>query len=155
LLTPTGPNQVFRNRQAAIIQAVAGVVAFLATAPPALAASKGDHTALVVFKVVFVSLATALLVLALRGALSAIRVVDRGVRIVNPLSTRTFSWDEISEFKLARWRILPRVCFVVLKDGRMHHAWGISGRNPAFARHDPRAEGPVAELNALLQAARR
>jgi hypothetical protein len=145
------PRPVYRNRQAAIVQASAGVIGFLATALPALTASVGDPATLVVFKIVFLVVAFIVLFFGLRGAASCVQVLDDGVRIVNPLSSRNPKWSEIREFRLGRWGRLPSVCLVELLDGETLHAWGLSARNPTIHRDDPRAETAIAALNDLLK----
>jgi hypothetical protein len=81
-----------------------------------------------------------------RLARTGVEIAPEGVRVVNPFSTRTFTWNEIERFdyegSFARLR---------LSSGRRVRCFGISG--PNFFVRDPakRAEGLVAELNAEVE----
>jgi RHS repeat-associated protein len=147
--------RVYRSRGAARIQAVSAFVALVAISLPALLAkTSGPHTMSAGTRIFFIVLGAVLCCFALRCALCAIHVEPTGIRVVNPLSTRRINWLDISEFTLARWRLLPRNCVIRLADGSSQGVWAISARNPAVARHDGAAEGLIAELNELLRQAK-
>jgi hypothetical protein len=140
--------RVYRSRAGAIIALVCAFLSPVAISLPALLSPGRMNTVAQAF---FVALGLVLAVLFLRAAVSAVRIEASGVRVVNPLSVRRYSWADIECFTLGRWGLLPRNCLVNLRGGSRIGVWAISARNPNFFRHDSAAEGMVAELNQRLK----
>lgn len=153
----TTVGRLYRNRSAALLPALAGIGAFAALvlagwALPSGAGSRVGHIALVSALVVVGLL---LLFFGLGTALSCVRVVGSGIRVVNPTTVQEFAWDTIAGFRQGRWGPFRRMCLISLTDGTTYHAWGISGGDPTTAPADQATPHPIVELNALLDAARR
>lgn len=49
-------------------------------------------------------------------------------------SSISLKWDEIERFRLGRYRVLPAICRVDLRDGRVLHASGIRATPAAGLR---------------------
>ena len=142
----------YRNRPAAVLPAVAGLAAFavLLGAGWALAAGPGSQVVHVVEVSLCVIAGLLLLFFGLGTALSCVRVLRSGIRVVNPASVREIAWEEIASFTLGRWGPFPHVCLIQLRDGSHRAAWGISGGDAEEAAVRGGVAHPVAELNALL-----
>jgi hypothetical protein len=56
---------------------------------------------------------------------TGVRSSDRGVRVVNVFSSFDLRWEEISGFRIGRWKLLPCACLIDLKGGGTKVAFGI------------------------------
>ena len=65
------------------------------------------------------------ILIGVRLALAGILVVDDGVRVRNFFRGFCLSWSEIERFEIGRWKLLPSVCLIYLRDGRRVHAFGL------------------------------
>ena len=90
----------------------------------------------------------------IRAALSRIETAERGIKIVNPASTRFIDWEEIRKFSIGRHGFFPAVCLVEKNDGTIHHAFGIQAPNPAFVSRRSSAHVVVDALNDQLTRAK-
>jgi hypothetical protein len=98
----------------------------------------------------FIGLGVFGFVLAIRLAACRIVLSEEGIRVINPLRAYRLRWDEVCNFRLGRWGVLPRNGIAELVDGTSLGIWSISARNPNFAPKDSAAEGLVKRLNAEL-----
>jgi hypothetical protein len=91
--------------------------------------------------------------LGLRMARLGVFVEADGVRVRNPLRTRTVPWKAVRGFTLTRSR-LGDFGIAELHDGRRIRLWAIQPRNRVGAGRDRRAELAIGSLNNELQDAR-
>lgn len=61
----------------------------------------------------------------LRAGFSSLTATENGVRVKNTIVRDTLRWSEIERFEIGRWKLLPSVCLIHLRDGRKMHATGI------------------------------
>lgn len=141
--------RTYRNRFQAIVTGVIAA-AFLSFIPYGLYSTSVPIPA----KPVWIGLGLILGPFWLRAASSSVMVDNEGIRIRNPLSTRSFSWKQVVGFSIGRWTVHPHVAFVDLTDGRRHHIYGIQGPNPAFRPKARSAEKLVEALRKELDATR-
>lgn len=131
--------------------AVSGLAGLLLVALPAvLTPTNGPHPMSQPTRVTFVAIGLILFILGLRGAACALYTEPSGIRVVNPIAVRRYTWDQIVRFELGRWGPLPRNGVIQLADGSRAGIWAISARNPAFFKTDAKAEEMITELNGLL-----
>lgn len=152
----TSVGRRYRNRSAALLPALAGLGAFagLGLAAWALTLGAGSRVGHIALVGTLVVAGLLLLFFGLGTALSCVRVLPSGIRVVNPIAVRELAWDAISGFQQGRWGPFRRMCLIALADGTTYHSWGLSGGNPTAAPGDPGTPHPIVELNALLDAAR-
>lgn len=91
------------------------------------------------------------LFLIFRLARSGVFVYRDGLRVLNPISSRSIPWGGVRTFRLDAWGLFPRMGFVELTDGSAYHLWGIQAPNPAFRPRNRSADRLITELNQLLQ----
>ena len=91
----------------------------------------------------------------LRLARAGVLVEERGIRVVNPLRTHCFAWDEVELFGLGDGTSSRQVAHVKLTDGRTVPIFGITGPNHFVRDPDAKAPGLVRQLNEELDLRRR
>jgi hypothetical protein len=79
-----------------------------------------------------------------RLAWSAIFTSPRGIHVANFMSSFDLRWEEIERFAIGRWKLLPYVCLIHLKNGKVKHAFGIE---ESTQRPDGSADEMAEELN--------
>lgn len=60
-----------------------------------------------------------------RAATAAVISSESGVRVRNVFGSFDLKWDEIQRFDIGRWKLLPYVCLIHLRDGGRTHAFGL------------------------------
>lgn len=83
----------------------------------------------------------------LRLAFSKVDAFEKGIHVTNIFSSFDLAWDQIDQFSIGRWSLLPYVCLIHLSDGEMLHATGIE-ESTNFANGS--AQTIVDELNREL-----
>lgn len=68
-------------------------------------------------------------VIGLRAALTAVEVSNEGVRVINVFKKFGLPWADIELFEIGQAGLLPQVCLIHTKDGKISHAFGIQERN--------------------------
>jgi hypothetical protein len=76
-----------------------------------------------IFGVLFIVANT---LLFLRLAAAAIVASENGIYVRNVFSSFDLKWEGIQRFDIGRWKLLPYVCLIHLRDGSVKHAMGIS-----------------------------
>jgi hypothetical protein len=76
-----------------------------------------------------------------------------GICVRNIFGSRCIGWAEIDRFELRRFKLLPVVGTIVLRDGGTYHASAIAPK-PAVRRQVDDAKGAIDALNARLAEAR-
>ncbi|HWI94449.1 MAG TPA: hypothetical protein VNS60_00095 [Solirubrobacterales bacterium] len=94
----------------------------------------------VVFSVVFSAVGG-------RLAWSGVVTSRDGIHVANFLSSFDLRWGEIETFAIGRWKFLPFVCLIYMKNGDVKHAFGIE---ESTQRPDGSAEHMADELNKEL-----
>lgn len=61
----------------------------------------------------------------IRAATAAVISSGSGVRVRNVFGSFDLKWNEIQRFDIGRWKLLPYVCLIHLRDGGVKHAFGI------------------------------
>jgi hypothetical protein len=72
-----------------------------------------------------------------------------GIYVRNIFGSRRIAWGEIDRFELRRFKLLPVVGTIVLRDGSTYHASAIAPK-PAVRRQVDHAKGAIDALNASL-----
>lgn len=114
------PYRTFRNREH-LVGCVLTVVVIDALNLSAIAGGRRG-TALLAGTVLVSILFT---LVGLRAGFSSLTANEEGVRLSNTFSRFTLKWSEIERFEIGRWKFLPSVCLIHLRDGRKMHATGI------------------------------
>ena len=73
--------------------------------------------------------------------------MPEGLHVINLLTVFDLTWDEIDRFEIGRWKLLPAVCLIRLRNGETSHIFGIE-ENFYFPGESGRKL--VDELNAEL-----
>lgn len=94
---------------------------------------------------------TMIFILLVCGRLICLKVLsrDNGLHVVNMFSSFDLVWREIDRFEVGRWGILPGVCRIYVRDGRVRNAIGISENGYVVMPEGP-AGKMVEELNREL-----
>ncbi|HWI94451.1 MAG TPA: hypothetical protein VNS60_00105 [Solirubrobacterales bacterium] len=124
--------------------AVGIVIAVVAGAWAIGSLAGGDQTSLAIAGVLF---GLMFVILGLRLAWAAIFSSSDGIRVANIFSSFDLSWHDIERFEIGRWKLLPYVCLIHLKDGKTTHAFGIE---ESTQRPNGSAEQMANELNREL-----
>jgi hypothetical protein len=86
-----------------------------------------------------------------RMAMSKIQATVQGIRVANVFSTFELRWDEIDQFTVGRWKLLPYVCLVHIRGDGQRHAFSIQ---ESTQRPNGSAEQMIDELNRELASRR-
>jgi hypothetical protein len=100
----------------------------------------------VAFFVGRIAFSAAFTIAGLRAGFSSLTATEDGVQVSNTFENFTLRWNEIERFEIGRWKFLPSVCLIHLRDGRKMHATGIQEARIG----DWSAEYMVDDLNAEL-----
>lgn len=114
------PLRTYRNREQ-LVGSVLTVVVVNALNLSAIAGG-GQGIALLAGTVLVSILFT---IAGLRAGFSSLTATEDGVRVSNTFENFTLRWSEIERFEIGRWKFLPSVCLIHLRDGRKMHATGI------------------------------
>ncbi len=90
-----------------------------------------SKTNVVVYAVITMVIGT---LLGARAALGAIIAFPEGIRVVNLFKTLQFPWGDIELFDIGQSGLLPQVCRIHTKDGKMSRAFGIQEMNVSLLR---------------------
>ncbi len=131
----------YRNREQLVV-CVAAVVAVDALNAIAIAGG-GEEVGLIIGRIGFSIVFT---ILGLRAGFSSLTMTSTGVHVSNTFSRFDIKWAEIDQFVIGRWKLLPYVCLIILKNGRILHATGVQEARVG----DDAAKNMVAELNTEL-----
>jgi hypothetical protein len=85
-----------------------------------------------------------------KAARSAVFADSAGIRVVNPIRTRFFPWDEVLHFTVDHFGLNPKIGLVVLRDGSRFPMFALAGPNPLGRPRNRTAETLVEGLNDLL-----
>ena len=87
-----------------------------------------------------------------RTALCAVVVSQEGIRVINLFKTFRFSWSDIDSFDIGQAGLLPQVCRIHTKDGKMSRAIGIQEMNVSLLQSQDKrpARKIVEQLNQEL-----
>lgn len=113
-------DRTYRKRSRLIICAVA--VAVVDGLNVAAIAGGGQSVSLAVGTI---AISTGFSIVGLRAGFSSLSTTNEGIRVVNAFSSFALRWSEIERFEIGRWKLLPYVCLIHLKDGSTMHAGGI------------------------------
>ena len=91
--------------------------------------------------------------LGFRMARLGVFVEEDGIRVRNPLKTKSIPWSEVRGFVLSR-SLLGEFGIAELHNGRSIRLWGIQSRSRVASPRDRRAELAIGSLNLELQVAR-
>lgn len=133
--------RTYRNREQMVVCAAAVVVVDALNLSALMEGGQGNS--LLVGTILVSILFT---IVGLRAGLSSLKATENGILISNPLSRFSLKWEEIERFEIGRWKFLPSVCLIYLKDGRKMHASGIQEARIG----DFSAANMVDDLNAEL-----
>lgn len=136
------PPTKYRNREQLVI-CVAAVVIVNALNAIAIAGGGGEEAGLVIGRVSFSAVFTTV---GLRAGFSFLSMTKTGVHVSNTFSSFDIKWAEIDQFVIGRWKLLPYVCLIILKNGRTLHATGVQEARVG----DGSAQDMVADLNTEL-----
>ena len=75
-----------------------------------------------------------------------------GIRVVNPFTSRSLSWDQIVRFRVGAHGMSPRMGIADLTGGDHVGLWAIQGPSRVVRRGNQEAEQAVEALNELLSA---
>jgi hypothetical protein len=70
-----------------------------------------------------------------------------GLHVINLMGSFDLAWDEIDRFEIGRWKLLPAVCLIRLRNGETSHIYGIEENYFLSTRSGRRM---AEELNAEL-----
>lgn len=90
--------------------------------------------------------------LGARATLSAIIATREGIRVVNLFKNIKFTWNEIDSFDIGQFGLLPQVCRIHTKDGKIWRAIGIQEMNVSLLQSQDKrpARKIVEQLNQEL-----
>jgi hypothetical protein len=77
-------------------------------------------------------------------------VMDKGVRVVNPLRTHFVPWEAISCFSIRRVGFYPGMGVIERKDASIVPIWGIQVPNPMTRPKNRAAQRLIEELNGVI-----
>jgi hypothetical protein len=145
LLNANRSEQVGRRyrRWSQLVVCVATVILVDALNFSAIAGDQ-QSTALLVGTVAF---SVGFTIFGLRAGFSSLTTTGDGIRVSNTFSSFALQWSDVERFEIGRWKLLPYVCLIRLKDGRTLHATGIQ---ESTRLGDGSAEDMVESLNAEL-----
>jgi hypothetical protein len=66
-------------------------------------------------------------ILGTRASIAGLEIVTGGVRIMNPLRTRYFRWEEIRMFRFYEPQVGPAYVRIELSNGAHYHVFGLMG----------------------------
>jgi hypothetical protein len=88
----------------------------------ATAAVNFEKTGTVIFNVV---LLLATVAFAYRFARARAIASPDGLHVINLMGSFDLDWEEIDRFEIGRWKLLPAVCLIRLRNGETSHIYGI------------------------------
>jgi hypothetical protein len=145
--------RTLRTRGQAVLVMAAGILGFvvlmiLAVTPKTKTDVRDVPTTVRVTTAVF-----GIVILGFAGRLARCCAVlrDDGLLVRNPTRSILIAWSELSNFRIGRHGVWPRIGIVVRSDGSELAMWGIQDRGPALARP---GKGPAAALIDTLNEAR-
>ena len=103
---------------------------------------------------IMATLGVSCFVASLRLARCGVWVDEKGIRILNPLSTTHVSWSSVKGFSLKPYRAVFKTGYVDLTDGTAIHIWGIQPPNEMTRPRNRSAQRLIEELNLQLEQAR-
>lgn len=112
--------RVFRSRSQ-LIGGIVGGIFFDGLAIGVLLGGR-ERTSAVIFGVAFFLICTWVFG---RLAWAAVYTSEEGIHVLNIFSSFDLKWDEIQRFDIGRWKLLPYVCLIHLRDGDQTHAFGL------------------------------
>jgi hypothetical protein len=92
-----------------------------------------------------------MLLLAWRMWMVGIRVLADGVVVATVVGSRRFVWSEVDRFAVMALGRSPHVGYAVLRDGRKYGTFGLSTSVRQTEANRLRVQGPVDELNQILE----
>jgi hypothetical protein len=93
----------------------------------------------------------AMLLLAWRMWMVGIRALADSVVVATFVGSRRFAWSEVDRFAVMPLGRYPYVGYVVLRDGRKFGTFGLSTSVRQNEKNRRRVQGPVDELNQVLE----
>jgi hypothetical protein len=85
-----------------------------------------------------------------RCARAGVFIEEKGIRILNPLSSARLPWTEIERFSIEPYGVFPQMGQAELSKGETVHIWGIQAPNRLLRPRSRGAQDLIEALNEVL-----